>query len=101
MFSELIAGLAKPLAGMGTAFSSSLFGLAASLLLGFLDLQLGQAQNRFVMELEDWLSTAARFTLDGGGGGGGAPDRPSTQSQAALSEITQSLDELLSKLRGN
>ncbi len=42
---------------MGTAFSSSLFGLAGSLVLGFLDLQAGQAQNRFYKELEDWLST--------------------------------------------
>ncbi|MFT0859100.1 flagellar motor protein MotA [Ancylobacter sp. G4_0304] len=50
-------GLAAPLGGMGIAFSSSLFGLAGSLLLGFLDLQAGQAQNRFYTDLEDWLST--------------------------------------------
>lgn len=57
LFDELKAGLAAPLAGMGIAFSSSLFGLAGSLILGFLDLQAGQAQNRFFYELEDWLST--------------------------------------------
>jgi hypothetical protein len=50
-------GLAAPLSGMGTAFSSSLFGLSGSLVLGFLDLQVGRAQNRFYVELEDWLST--------------------------------------------
>ncbi|MCK0208107.1 flagellar motor protein MotA [Starkeya koreensis] len=50
-------GLAAPLGGMGIAFSSSLFGLAGSLVLGFLDLQAGQAQNRFYIDLEDWLST--------------------------------------------
>ncbi len=50
-------GLAAPLGGMGIAFSSSLFGLAGSLVLGFLDLQAGQAQNRFYTDLEDWLST--------------------------------------------
>ncbi|QIB36114.1 flagellar motor protein MotA [Ancylobacter pratisalsi] len=50
-------GLAAPLGGMGLAFSSSLFGLAGSLVLGFLDLQAGQAQNRFYTDLEDWLST--------------------------------------------
>lgn len=57
VFEELKAGLAAPLKGMGTAFSSSLFGLAGSLVLGFLDLQANQAQNRFYNELEDWLSS--------------------------------------------
>ena len=52
----LIAGLNEPLAGMGTAFSSSLFGLGGSLALGFLDIQAGKAQNRFYADLEDWLS---------------------------------------------
>lgn len=56
VFDELKAGLEAPLAGMSTAFSSSLFGLAGSLILGFVDLQAGQAQNRFYTELEDWLS---------------------------------------------
>ncbi|MGQ7794144.1 MotA/TolQ/ExbB proton channel family protein [Faunimonas sp. B44] len=57
IFENLKSGLQAPLAGMGIAFSSSLFGLASSLVLGFLDLQAGQAQNRFYTELEDWLST--------------------------------------------
>jgi hypothetical protein len=57
IFEDLKAGLEAPLEGMGTAFSSSLFGLTGSLVLGFLDLQAGQAQNRFYTELEDWLST--------------------------------------------
>ncbi|MCP4383089.1 MAG: flagellar motor protein MotA [Hyphomicrobiales bacterium] len=57
IFEELKAGLTDPLGGMGTAFSSSLFGLAGSLVLGFLDLQAGQAQNMFYNDLEDWLST--------------------------------------------
>ena len=55
----LKAGLAAPLDGMGTAFSSSLFGLSGSLVLGFLDLQAGRAQNRFYIELENWLSSVA------------------------------------------
>jgi hypothetical protein len=59
LFDELKAGLQAPLAGMGISFSSSLFGLAGSLILGFLDLQAGQAQTRFYNELEDWLSTTA------------------------------------------
>src|SRR6188768_685613 len=57
LFDTLREGLAAPLGGMGISFSSSLFGLAGSLVLGFLDLQAGQAQNRFYNELEDWLST--------------------------------------------
>ncbi len=62
VFDELKSGLEKPLTGMGTAFSSSLFGLAGSLVLGFLDLQTGQAHNRFYTELEDWLSGQARLS---------------------------------------
>ncbi len=57
MFETLKEGLAAPLGGMGISFSSSLFGLAGSLVLGFLDLQTSQAQNRFYTDLEDWLST--------------------------------------------
>jgi hypothetical protein len=60
MLESLRDGLAKPLTGMGISFSSSLFGLAGSLVLGFLDLQASQAQNRFYTELEDWLSTTVR-----------------------------------------
>jgi HPt (histidine-containing phosphotransfer) domain-containing protein len=60
IFEDLKSGLAAPLGGMGIAFSSSLFGLAGSLILGFLDLQAGQAQNRFYIDLEDWLSTTVR-----------------------------------------
>jgi hypothetical protein len=57
MLDALKEGLAAPLSGMGISFSSSLFGLAGSLVLGFLDLQSSQAQNRFYIDLEDWLST--------------------------------------------
>jgi len=59
LFDELKTGLASPLGGMGISFSSSLFGLAGSLILGFLDLQAGQAQNRFANELEEWLARSA------------------------------------------
>ena len=62
VFDDLKTGLEKPLSGMGTAFSSSLFGLAGSLVLGFLDLQTGQAHNRFYTELEDWLSGQAKLS---------------------------------------
>jgi hypothetical protein len=64
IFEDLKAGLAAPLSGMGTAFSSSLFGLSGSLILGFLDLQAGQAQNMFYNDLEDWLSTVTDLDPD-------------------------------------
>jgi hypothetical protein len=61
---SLKSGLAAPLEGMGTAFSSSLFGLAGSLVLGFLDLQAGRAQTRFYTELENWLSSVTDLSSD-------------------------------------
>ena len=61
-FDKIIKGLNAPMEGMSTAFSSSLFGLGTSLILGFLDLQVSQANNRFFNELEDWLSQKAIFT---------------------------------------
>lgn len=60
IFEDMKRGLAEPLGGMGIAFSSSLFGLAGSLVLGFLDLQASQAQNRFYTEVEDWLSSTVQ-----------------------------------------
>lgn len=86
VFANLKSGLDGPLRGMGTAFSSSLFGLAGSLLLGFLDLQAGQAQNRFYNELEEWLSTVTNLgEID--------PSAPALLSETArrLRNIEQSL----------
>lgn len=67
LFDELKAGLSAPLAGMGLSFSSSLFGIAGSLILGFLDLQVGQAQRRFRNEVESWLGSRT-----------GTPEAPAT-----------------------
>ena len=69
-FDSLKKGLEAPLKGMGTAFSSSLFGLAGSLVLGFLDLQAAQAQRSFYNDLEEWLSSLTRLTSDRGLGDG-------------------------------
>jgi len=65
VFDQLKSGLQAPLSGMGTAFSSSLFGLGGSLILGFLDLNAGQAQNQFYNELEEWLSSLTRHASGG------------------------------------
>ena len=62
LFEQLKGGLAKPLNGMGIAFSASMFGLSSALVLGFLDLTAGQAQNRFFNELEEWLAGVTRLS---------------------------------------
>lgn len=92
MFANLKGGLEAPLSGMGTAFSSSLFGLAGSLVLGFLDLQAGQAQNRFYNELEEWLSSLTRLSSGAlpGDGDGSVP----AYVQALLEQTAESLENL-------
>jgi hypothetical protein len=73
VFEALKEGLAAPLGGMGISFSSSLFGLAGSLILGFLDLQASQAQNRFYTNVEDWLATTVQDLGVGSSGGAALP----------------------------
>jgi hypothetical protein len=91
-FADLQARLATPLGGMSTAFSASLFGLAGSLVLGFLDLQAGLAQNRFFNDLEEWLSGQTRLTA--AGPAIGAEAAPSAYIQALLEQTADSLDNL-------
>lgn len=80
VFEGLKEGLKGPLAGMGLSFSSSMFGLAGSLILGFLDLKAAQAQNRFYHELEDWLSTITDI-------GAGDPNNQSNVQQLLRLDI--------------
>jgi hypothetical protein len=89
---NLKQSLATPLAGMATAFSSSLFGLSGSLVLGFLDLQAGQAQNRFFNDLEEWLSGLTR--LSSGPGLEGDQQSVPAYIQALLEQTADSLDNL-------
>ena len=89
LFDTLKEGLAAPLGGMGISFSSSLFGLAGSLILGFLDLQSSQAQNRFYTDLEDWLASTVR-EYSGEGSTSGAP---SGELQAVVDRLRQTLDD--------
>ena len=93
IFANLKSGLAGPLGGMGTAFSSSLFGLAGSLVLGFLDLQAGQAQNRFYNELEDTLASVTRLTGTGPVTESGETSVPA-YVQALLEQTAESLENL-------
>jgi len=92
IFSDLKAGLQSPLNGMAVAFSSSLFGLAGSLVLGFLELQASQAQNRFYNDLEEWLSSYTR--LSSGGGLGEGDQSVPAYVQALLEQTADSLENL-------
>ncbi len=101
IFEDLKEGLQAPLGGMGTAFSSSLFGLAGSLILGFLDLQAGQAQNRFYNDLEDWLSsvteiadTEERLTEPAPAPKPAAPAPAPAAAALATEDFQKSLDKL-------
>jgi hypothetical protein len=94
VFSNLKSGLESPLAGMATAFSSSLFGLAGSLVLGFMDLQLGQAQNRFYNDLEEWLSSLTRLSTGGAVAIGDGESSASAYQAALFEQTAESLDRL-------
>lgn len=99
VFNELKTGLAAPMEGMGTAFSSSLFGLAGSLVLGFLDLQATQGQNSFYNELEEWLSSLTRLsTSDSAIALGSGGDVPIPAYLQALME--QTAENMQSMQRG-
>ena len=91
---DLITGLKAPLSGMGTAFSSSLFGLAGSLILGFLDLQASHSQNRFYNELEDWLASITKL---GGTEQGTGPE--AAQIGYAVQELQRSINLLTQNLQ--
>jgi len=112
LFDTLKEGLAAPLGGMGISFSSSLFGLAGSLILGFLDLQSSQAQNRFYTDLEDWLaSTVREYAGEGGAAGGelqGAVERlrhaleeggASRGTTAAMANLAEAIQGLVAHMR--
>jgi hypothetical protein len=114
LFDTLKEGLAAPLGGMGISFSSSLFGLAGSLILGFLDLQSSQAQNRFYTDLEDWLATTVRgYASDEAGSSAGpglqqALDRlrlaveeggANRNTTAAMANLAEAIQGLVAHMR--
>ena len=91
MFDQLKSGLARPLAGMGTAFSASMYGLAGALVLGFLDLTAGQAQNRFFNELEEWLAGLTRLSSGALAEGDGSVP---VYVQALLEQTAENMENL-------
>ena len=104
MFDDLKNGLAAPIAGMAVSFTSSLFGLAGSLVLGFLDLQAGQAQNRFFTELEDYLSfnvsEVVKEAAQGAEGRAAAADPANARAAtAALANLAEGVQGLVRHMR--
>jgi hypothetical protein len=97
MFEDLKSGLAAPLAGMSVSFTSSLFGLAGSLILGFLDLQAGQAQNRFYTELEDFLAGHIETAAPEETPTRAAPE--SRRTAAAISQLAEGIQGLVGHMR--
>lgn len=103
LFEELKSGLEAPLRGMGTSFSSSLFGLAASLVLGFLDLQSTQSQNRFYNDLENWLSSITDIEAGEGGSQVSVPHYlrlDLRELQAGIERMNKTLETSIQKNAG-
>ncbi|MBE3636582.1 biopolymer transporter ExbB [Mangrovicoccus algicola] len=96
VFARLIGGLETQLGGMGTAFASSLLGLAGSLVVGLLELFASHGQNRFYRELEEWLSTITRLGFAGGEGEGGTDG---AAIAAALDQVALQMGELHTVMR--
>jgi len=93
LFDTLKEGLAAPLGGMGISFSSSLFGLAGSLILGFLDLQSSQAQNRFYTDLEDWLASTVKEYAGESGSAIPASGASSPELLDAIERLRRSVED--------
>ena len=98
MFLKLKEGLKQPLDGMGTAFSSSLFGLSGSLILGFLDIQASQSQNQFYNDIEEWLSTMSLIAVNNKDSQKIQEDGVPIYVQALLEQTAESIDSLQSTL---
>ncbi len=98
MFDDLKSGLSAPIAGMSVSFTSSLFGLAGSLILGFLDLQAGQAQNRFYTELEDFL--AGHMEINSASASTAVTDpQEQKRATAAIAGLAEGIQGLVTHMR--
>jgi hypothetical protein len=93
IFDKLMSGLERQLGGMGTAFSSSLLGLAGSLVVGLLELFASHGQNRFYGELEEWLTSFTRLGFASGDGEGGI-------DQASMAGVLDHMAEQVETMQG-
>ncbi len=102
VFNRLMTGLEGQLSGMGIAFSSSLLGLAGSLVVGLLELFASHGQNRFYRELEEWLSSITRlgFSAEGDGDSASADIGAVAQLAEHMAERMDALQEFLQEMRG-
>jgi hypothetical protein len=91
-FERLMSGLEAQLGGMGTAFSSSLLGLAGSLVVGLLELFAGHGQNRFYRELEEWLTSITRLGTAG-------HDGDASSEMGAVVSVLDSMAEQMEYMR--
>ena len=96
VFGRLLTGLEAQLGGMGTAFASSLLGLAGSLVVGLLELFASQSQNRFYRELEEWLSSITRLGVAGATDfeGAGEGEGEAAQTAGLVQYMAQQMDGL-------
>ena len=99
VFEGLMVGLESQLGGMGTAFASSLLGLAGSLVVGLLELFAGHGQNRFYMELEEWLSSISKigqsfYETEN-------PNTPISSSELVINSFENKLNHLIELLENN
>ena len=98
VFQKFKEDLLTSIGGAGTAFSTSLFGLGGSLIVGFLDLQAGQAQNRFYTGLEDWLSGVTRLSSLPTEFGEDEPESAEAYLQALLEHTAQIMENIQQSL---
>ena len=101
VFDRLMSGLEAQLGGMGTAFSSSLLGLAGSLVVGLLELFAGHGQNRFYRQLEEWLSTITRLGLVAGDGEGGTDQNALVGVLEQMSEQMEAMQAVQTRAEHN
>ncbi|SFO23740.1 hypothetical protein SAMN04487859_12049 [Roseovarius lutimaris] len=97
VFNRLMTGLEAQLGGMGVAFSSSLLGLAGSLVVGLLELFAGHGQNRFYRELEEWMSTITRVGFASGDGEGGSETDAMTHVLDHMADQMDSLQAVITQ----
>lgn len=99
-FDQLMTGLESQLEGMGTAFASSLLGLAGSLVVGLLELFANRAQNQFFRELEDWLASITRISVTGDAGDGAEVSAAAAlmeQNSAQIMELTSLVAQMFAR----
>ncbi len=98
-FNTIKNSLELPLSGMGTAFSSSLLGLSGALVIGFLDLQAGRAQNNFYNGLDEYLASLTRYSSSVGSQSDESVMSNGAYTNALLEQVVESLADIRNQLK--